>query len=73
MNGRLDLHELIIIFVIAVFVCAVGSFDGRLSHRIAIQRFDMSFRRDQRDEPTFGKAFTIAIAALLGVFLLVQF
>ena len=68
---RLDLYELIIMFVIAVFV--FGPFNGRLSHRVATQRFDWSLRRDLRDEPTFGRAFSIAMAALLGVFLLIQF
>ena len=69
--NRLDFHELIIIFVIALFV--FGPFKGRLSHRIAIQRFDWTLRRDRPDDPTFGKAFSIAMAALLGVFVLVQF
>ena len=57
--------------MIALFV--FGPFNGRLPHRIALQRFDWSFRLDQQDEPTFGKAFSIAMALFLGVFLLVQF
>ena len=57
--------------MITLFV--FGPFNGKLSHRIAIQRFDGSLRLDQQDEPTYGKAFSVAIALLLGVFLLVQF
>jgi hypothetical protein len=69
--NRLDSNELLVIFVIALFVFC--PFNGKLSHRIAIQRFDGSLQLDQQDEPTYGKAFSVAIALLLGVFLLVQF